>query len=48
MSGKAPRNFKSVESYKKWLGYGHATKKFENTPGNQKVEIAGKPKKVKH
>lgn len=41
-------NFKSKSAYKKWLGYGHATKVFEKTPGHQKVSIKGKSKKVSH
>jgi len=41
-------NFKSKASYGKWLAYGHAHKKFENTPGNQPVSINGKKKKVNH
>lgn len=42
------KNFKSEAGYKKWLGFGHANGIFERTPGNQKVSIKGKPKKVKH
>ena len=42
------RNFKSKESYQKWLAFGHISKKFEVTPGHQKVTIRGKPHKVKH
>ena len=45
---KKARNFKSEEAYKKWLGYGHATKVFEKTPGNTPVKINGKAKKVNH
>lgn len=41
-------NFKSNAAYKKWLAYGHASGEFAKTPGNQKVSIKGKPKKVQH
>lgn len=41
-------NFKSAAAYKAWLAYGHATKVFENTPGNQKVSIQGNNKRVQH
>ena len=42
------KNFKSNKAYKSWLAYGHASGEFAKTPGNQKVSIKGKPKKVKH
>ena len=42
------RNFKSKESYQKWLAFGHISKKFEVTPGHQKVLIEGKKHKVVH
>lgn len=45
---KMTRNFKNKKAYLNWLGYGHATKVFEKTPGNQKVTIANFPYKVKH
>lgn len=41
-------NFKNKKNYDKWLAYGHIHKDFENTPGNQKITIAGKVHKVKH
>ena len=41
-------NFKNKTAYKKWLGYGHATKVFEKTRGNKKITIRGKPHKVIH
>lgn len=41
-------NFRSKESYRKWLAYGHIHKVFEKTPGHTKVRIRGKPHKVKH
>ena len=41
-------NFKSADAYKAWLGYGHATGVFENTPGNQNVSIKGQHKNVEH
>jgi len=42
------RNFSSKEAYQKWLAYGHMHGDFENTPGNQKIEIRGKAHQVKH
>ncbi len=42
------KHFKSKEAYQKWLAYGHMHGAFEETPGHQKVEIAGRPHKVKH
>ena len=42
------RNFKSKESYQKWLAFGHLSGVFEETPGHQKVLIRGKKHKVKH
>jgi hypothetical protein len=41
-------NFKSKGAYQKWLAYGHASGEFAKTPGNQKVSIKGKAKKVEH
>ena len=41
------KNFKSNKAYKSWLAYGHASGEFAKTPGNQKVSIKGKHKKVK-
>jgi len=41
-------NFRSYESYRKWLAYGHATGVFEKTPGHVKVYIQGKKHRVKH
>jgi len=46
--GKRAMNFKSKASYKKWLGYGHATGAFEHSPGHTPVKIKGRAKKVKH
>lgn len=40
--------FKNKEAYRNWLAYGHGTKVFERTPGNQPVCIAGKRHKVIH
>lgn len=40
--------FKNKEAYRNWLAYGHGTRVFERTPGNQSVSIAGKPHRVKH
>ena len=41
-------NFKSKESYRRWLAYGHIHGVFKKTPGNVNVYIRGKPHKVKH
>jgi hypothetical protein len=41
-------NFKDQAAYKRWLAYGHATKVFERTPGNQPVSVAGKSRRVDH
>jgi len=41
-------NFRSYESYRNWLAYGHATGVFEKTPGHVKVYIQGKKHRVKH
>lgn len=48
MASGGSLNFKSSGAYNKWLGYVHANKLAENTPGNQKVSIGGEPHKVKH
>jgi len=41
-------HFKSKESYRKWLAFGHIRSIFKKTPGHVKVFIRGKPHKVKH
>lgn len=41
-------NFKSTADYNKWLGYIHANKLAENTPGNQSISIGGSSHRVKH
>jgi len=48
MASGGSLNFKSSGAYNKWLGYVHANKLAENTPGNQKVSIGGQPHKVNH
>lgn len=48
MPKKKPINFTSPEAYQKWLAYGHIHGQFARTPGNQKIKIRGKTKKVKH
>lgn len=42
------RNFRSKEAYKKWLGYGHASGVFEETPGHQRIRIRGRAHRVDH
>lgn len=42
------KNFRSKASYRRWLGYGHATGVFTATPGHQRVKIRGKPHRVSH
>jgi hypothetical protein len=41
-------NFKSSGAYHNWLGYVHANKLAESTPGHQEVSIKGKSHKVEH
>ena len=48
MASGGSLNFKSSGAYNKWLGYVHANKLAENTPGHQKVSIGGEPHRVQH
>lgn len=48
MASGGSLNFKSSGDYNKWLGYVHANKLAENTPGHQKVSIGGEPHRVQH
>jgi hypothetical protein len=41
-------NFRSKEAYKKWLAYGHIRGLFKISPGNQRITIIGKRRKVLH
>jgi hypothetical protein len=53
-------HFRSKESYRKWLAYGHmrtpsgrlarsrSESVFARTPGHQRVYIRGKPHRVQH
>ena len=45
---KGIKHFKNKEAYNKWVAYGNIHGEFKETPGNQKVYIAGKKHGVKH
>jgi hypothetical protein len=41
-------HFKNKEAYHKWLAYGNMHGDFARVAGNQRIDIGGKPHKVKH